>query len=340
MGILTDIQQSPTSQAPTVDQQYPRSVSLVVDTVASVASGKALDLSLFRIKFATKQQDTSVPNSLNVRIYNLSQETTQEILQKPGKGQKPLGILLSAGYSYNNGVIFKGNIIQTLAGRENGTDTFVEIIAADGDLAFNFAVVNRSFAVDCQYSDQLKAALNSMEKAEGITPGYIAQFPTVGLPRGKVVWGNASAVLDSIAKSTGSKYNIDNGELTFIPLSTYRPDDVVFINTATGMVGSPQQTTSGVNVKCLLNPKIRCCGRIGINNASIQGYEVNLNINSATKDAVTKGAILPHDLNSDGIYYVLVKEHVGDTRGVEWYTNLQCLYLHPTANPEDSIQDI
>jgi hypothetical protein len=76
---------------------------------------------------------------------------------------------------------------------------------------------------------------------------------------------------------------------------------------------------------------IRIGGRIQIDNASIQRYKINLQIPNSP-------ANIPAPLTADGVYYVLVAEHNGDTRGVEWYTNLICLNIDVTTNPINSVQ--
>ncbi|MGC8165472.1 hypothetical protein ACP3WT_28400, partial [Salmonella enterica] len=55
-------------------------------------------------------------------------------------------IVLQAGYAGNYGIIFDGSVKQVRRGRENQTDTYLDITAADGDSAYNFAVVNTSLA--------------------------------------------------------------------------------------------------------------------------------------------------------------------------------------------------
>ena len=42
-----------------------------------------------------------------------------------------------------------------------------------------------------------------------------------------------------------------------------------------------------------------------------------------SEDAVTKNqAVTDAFLSADGVYQVIPREHVGDTRGEDWYTNL------------------
>jgi len=38
------------------------------------------------------------------------------------------------------------------------------------------------------------------------------------------------------------------------------------------------------------------------------------------------------------MYFILVAEHNGDTRGVDWYTNMICLRIDPSTNPINSVQ--
>ncbi len=97
------------------------------------------------------------------------------------------------------------------------------------------------------------------------------------------------------------------------------------------MIGTPQQTNEGVNVKCLLNPNIKIASRVEIDNRSIERFKINLSVpNSA--------ANIPAPLTADGVYYVLVVEHTGDTRGVPWYSSLICLNIDVTTNPINSVQ--
>jgi hypothetical protein len=95
-------------------------------------------------------------------------------------------------------------------------------------------------------------------------------------------------------------------------------------------VGTPQQTILGIQCKCLLNPKIKCHGRVQIDNASVQRYQLDF-----TQPFTAANTPVP--LSNDGVYYVLVAEHSGDTRGTEWYSNLQLLVINPSSNALNSV---
>lgn len=303
-------------------QQYLRKVQLVV----SGQNGSGLDLSNLRIKFNVKRSDTATPNTADIRIYNLAPETALQIRNEFTH------VLLQAGYEGNFGVIFQGNIKQTIIGRESATDTFLDILAGDGDKAYNFAVVNQTLQNPTQL-DQISLAIQSMNFG-GVTGGYIGVQTTPTLPRGKTFFGSTRDYLRVIGQSTDSTWSIQNEKLIFVKRTAYAPGTEVLLTPTTGMIGTPQQTNYGVNVKCLLNPNIQVAGRIKLEVASILQQKLNLDQIAAAKGNVSLvNNAIPRGLNPDGSYYVLVLEHIGDTRGVEWYCNLVCLDINVTANP-------
>ncbi len=312
--------------------QYERAVSLVV--FGSDLQG--VDLSELRIKFAVKRSDTRSPNMADIRVYNLSQATADDLVARLSPKIASDGltfergrVILQAGYSSNFGVIFKGNIKQLIIGRESSTDTFLDIIAGDGDSAYNFAVVNSTIAPGATSIDQVNAAITSMTP-KGVTEGHIGTMPSESLPRGKVLYGNARNYLSNIAATADKTWSIQDEKVTFVSNTSYLPGEAVLMSSKTGMIGTPQQTSEGINIKCLLNPKLAISGRVKIDNALVEKMKINLQV-------VGSAANTPPQLRNDGFYYILVVEHQGDTRGVEWYSNLICLSLDPSANPANSV---
>lgn len=301
-------------------QQYLRTCQLFV----SGNNLDGLDLSALRIKFSVKRSDTMTPNVADIRVYNLEEETALRIRKEFTK------VLLQAGYEGNYGVIFQGNIKQVILGRESATDTFIDIIAGDGDRAYNFAVVNTTIRKGATAADQVSAAVGAMSE-KGVTAGHLGEMPTTALPRGKAMYGNARSYLRDVGQTTQSSWSIQDEKVTFVKKKAYLPGERVVLTSKTGMIGTPQQTNEGVNVKCLLNPMLKIASRIQIDNASIARFKINLSVpNSA--------ANIPAPLTADGVYYVLVVEHTGDTRGVEWYSSLVCLNIDVTTNPINSVQ--
>lgn len=301
-------------------QQFGRVCTLLVSNKA----GKALDLSALRIKFAVKRSGVMTPNTADILVYNLDYSTAQLIKKEFTT------VVLQAGYVGNYGVIFKGNIKWAWSGRESGTDTVLNIVAGDGDSAYNFAVVNKTLAAGSSPNDRLNAALTSMYQS-GVGQSYVGALPASKLPRGKVMYGNARDYLKDLADTHNFTWSIQDGQMVFINQGTYLPGTAVVLTTKTGLIGQPKQTIEGIEMKCLLNPKLKIHGRVKIDNKSVQTYKLNPNVPGSPANT-------PVPLTNDGVYYILVAEHVGDTRGTEWYTNLQTLNIDPSSNPLNSVK--
>ncbi len=324
-------------------EQYGRKINLLVEDLTNLQAANvpvgsevlddAIDLSELRIKFSIKVSDTQTPNTADIRVYNLATETAQHIKSLENKSR----VILQAGYEANFGVIFQGNIKQVILGRESATDTFIDIIAGDGDRAYNFAVVNATIAKGSTQLDQVNAAVTAMTP-KGVTAGHIGDMPTNVLPRGKSMYGNARNYLRDVAQSTDKTWSIQNEKVTFIPLKSYLPGEAVVLTSGTGMIGTPQQTNTGVNIKCLLNPLIKIGGLVKIDNKSIQLQKLSIDQIAAAKgDVHAINNLIPRRLNEDGNYYVLTMELTGDTRGIDWYSSLICLSTDVSANPANAV---
>lgn len=288
-------------------------------------NGDALDLSNLKIKFTVKRSDTQTPNTAEIFIYNMEQQTMERIKKEFSR------VILQAGYEENFGVIFEGNIKQAFDGRENQTDTFLFIIAGDGDLSYNYAVVNTTLAAGSGQAEQVNAAVKSMTETGGTTAGNIGDLPSEKLPRGKTLFGMARDFLKQSAETSNKTWSIQNGKVQMVPVTSYLPGEAVVLTSKTGLVEKPLQTSEGVTAKCLLNPKIKIGGRIQLDNKDVQRLKIDMS--NPTSPANT-----PAPLTADGVYYVLVIEYVGDTRGNEWYSMLTCLNLDVTTNPINAVQ--
>lgn len=302
------------------DVQYLRKCTLLI----SNNKGDALDLSLLHIKFIVKRSNVQSPNMAEIRVYNLEKNTINRIEKEFSN------VTLQAGYESNFGVIFQGNIKQILRGQENATDKFIDIIAGDGDLAYNFGVVNTTISAGTTQKEQVEAAAKAMSLG-GITLGYVENLPTNKLPRGKVLFGMGRDYLKQSAESSNQAWSIQDGKIQFIPLTSYLPGEAVVLSSKTGVIGNPTQTNEGININCLLNPKIRIGGRVQIDNKAVQRMKIDLSQPGSP-------ANIPAPLSEDGVYFVLSIEYSGDTRGQDWYSKLICLQTSLSSNPLYSVK--
>lgn len=293
-------------------QQYIRRCNLIV----ADAKGNGLDLSNLRIVFKIKKSDAQTPNTAEIRVYNLAKETASQIRKEFST------VLLQAGYDRNYGTIFAGNIKQVRLGRENGTDSYIDIAAGDGDDAYNFAVVNSTLSSGATQQDQINSAASSMS-GKAVKQGSITGVESNKLPRGKVMYGMARDYLRQSASATETSWSIQDGKIQFVKLTGLLPSQAVLLNSKSGLIGTPEQTNDGITVKCLLNPQLKIAGRVKIDQENIAEAQLP---DTSKKDTVNK----PVAIEDDGFYRLLTVEHSGDTRGNEWYSNLVCLGIDAT----------
>jgi len=290
------------------DSQYLRACSLIVTN----SSGNGLDLSSLRVVFNVKKTSDQTPNSMIVRVYNLTDATQKQIQKEFTK------VILQAGYQSNYGVIFSGNIKDIKFGRENATDKYIEIFAGDGDEAYNFSVINRTLASGATLKDQINASIDSMSSA-GISVGYIEDPTPQALPRGKVMFGMSRDYLRQSALTSVATWSVQDLKVQFLKRTSLLPGEAVVLNSKTGLIGIPIQTNAGIETTCLLNPLLTINAKVSLNENLISG-------------AVDDNAEKPKaSFATDGIYRILSLSYVGDTFGTEWYTKMVCLAADQSA---------
>ncbi len=298
--------------------QYLRKVSIAVGTDA----GDAIDFADFKCKFYIERGDMQTPNSADVTIYNLSNQTAQRI-NSPEFTQ----LVIQGGYEGNFGLLFRGEVKQVRLGREDAKDSYVAITAADGDSAYNYSVTALSLragqAAPQNVVEQLVAHM-------GLPIDYVPQLSTNSLPRGQVYFGLTRDCLRKFARDNDCVWSIQDGKFLMVPQTAYRPGEIPLISPQTGLIGVPEQTPNGLQIRTLLNPSLKigqCIQLEGPINRLRFGLDLNSqggpNSNLVQSETVAK-------TNAAGLYYVLRVDHHGDTRGNEYYSDLTCLAADAT----------
>ena len=294
-------------------EQFGRYCSLTVEGV-----GWTMDLSEFRVRFDLHPLPLAAPAIGKILVTNLSPQRARALAAKDSEFKK---ITLDAGYEDGHGILFKGNIIQGIYGRESPTDTLLTIVAADGDHGHNNATVSTTHPAGSTPQDHFNTALSALGKF-GITKGFIGvDLSTPVYPRAVTLYGMARNVLHLIAQNKNAMLFYDREEVTMIPRGGSRPDGAIVLNSRTGLIGMPTQTPDGIFARCLINPKIRRGSLVQINEKDIQRAvaEVSpMGDNSLGLKQLDAFA----SIATDGLYVVTKIDIFGDTRGQPWYMDL------------------
>jgi hypothetical protein len=307
-------------------------------------AGDLIDLSQARVTFRIEAADVDHPNSATIRVHNLKPDTMNKII---GEFQQ---VTLQAGYVSPNpfGVIFAGTIKQFRKGKSDAVTSYLDILAADGDVAYNNSFISRTLAAGHTPETQVDAALAAMNIAQkqafeggANLPDITLSTPLNQLPggvlpakRGKVMFGMARDVFKQAAARLQCSWSIQNGRIQVIPYDSYlTTSTIIQLSQFTGLIGIPEATDQGVKIKTLLNPNIVVGCLVQIDESLINqtifasGNSAQVPYNQYT------GVQLIANTSRDGFYRVYVVEYEGDTRGQPWYCNLICLAIDPSAHP-------
>lgn len=309
---------------PPEGRQWIRAGSLKIGNPQTL---KGLDLSDLRWTFVITRDSVPTPNTAQIRVYNLNTATAEQIQKEYTR------VVVQAGYGVTLGTIFDGTTKQIERGglllddlgttvdfpqsilsiRESPTDTYLDILAGDGDIAFNFAIISVTLARGATVSAQLTALEQALEPYNVKVVYYgkepLSSFGTA--PRGQVLHGQVRDVLNALCDSINATWSIQDNIVEIVSRYGVIEGNTIVLNSQTGLIGTPRQTINGVEFTCLLNPYIRVNRIVKLTNDLIQ--QAQPPIEYAQPDLI-------QPLNKDGLYRVIYFQHLGDSRGNDWYT--------------------
>jgi hypothetical protein len=302
-------------------------------------AGKGLELGTLRVVFEVHRGDLQSPNSCDIRVYNLADDTANQI------DTEFTQLALKVGYGFPDangnppplGLIFQGSIKQVRKGREDQKNSYGAITAADGDEPYCFAVMARTLAAGATPADSIQVLIQQMARRVATTPtggnsgtpvtqGYIPPLVESGYIRGRVHYGFCRDEARDLAMDADCTWSIQDGKFTMIPLTAPLPGPTVIITRDTGLVGVPEQTQNGLSMRVLMNPNIKIGQQVQLVDSDINQFRYGLDINSNPINSTL--AKTTTKLNGAGLYYVMRADHFGDTRGTAWYTDLTCLAIN------------
>lgn len=292
-----------------------------------------LDLSNLRVSFRVMQGLINQPETAQISIYNLSEDTESRILSKRDDGYvltEGDHIVLLAGYEGNEAQIFAGEVVWKKSRRANETDTFLEIVAVKDYEALRYSVAIGSIPAGSNDEDEIgfiSKALNGNKCSVAFSPDLQQRTR----PRGKVFFTKSWNAALAFCRNHDLIFGGGKDGLVLVGEREGTTDETeIILNTKTGLVGMPELTPGGVAVRCLLNPRITIGRKVRINNKDVQysggydtqyAYDVNKNLVVANHKL----------LSTDGLYRVRSRDFVGDTHGNDWY----CEMFLESANEED-----
>ncbi|MBU6427985.1 MAG: hypothetical protein KGR26_03155 [Cyanobacteria bacterium REEB65] len=247
-----------------------------------------------RMRFKVSKSGDSTPNKAEIEVYNLSADSRRYI---DSYNPKTWAMQLSAGYQATGlQLLFSGAI--ELASNEKaghrashhqGPDWMIKIQGKDGVHAYCGVVLADSFGPDTSE----EAVVRHVAKQLGVTIGTIKGLSKARYAHGRALSGAARYELDALCKSRGLRWSIQDGVLQILPSGQGLDLTAFVIGPATGLVGSPERTETGVKFTSLLQGGINPGRLIQLESAYLKGLYVAENV-----------------------------DHTGDTHDYPWYTTV------------------
>lgn len=258
-----------------------------------------------RMQFTVEKSLVGYPNKANIKIYNLK-ESSRKVLS-----EKDTEVLLYAGYD-DVVLLFKGNIINAIH-RKDQTEWISELYCGDSITALNSSVINKTLPAGSNATTIMNELINSMQGVtKGITEGLTSCINNKrSLLRSLQLSGNVKDFLDKLSKQCGFDYSINDGVLETSETNKPLNDAPIYtITQKNGMIGSPERSDVGVNVKILLKPDLKLGRRI-----EIKSISETLNVGNLYFRKVPP-------IKNEGIYRIDKMIHNGDTHDNQWETQI------------------
>ncbi len=259
--------------------------------VRVAARGEDLNNSL-RVTFAVEKTIKPEPNNVELNIWNLNADSRSII-----EDNERLVVEISAGYIDNVFTIFKGDLRQGISTRE-GPDIITRADAGDGEKKYIKSRINKSFAPGTATTEIIKALAAALELGEGnLSDIRSLQLGNTGslFSAGTTLSGQASQELTEFTKSVDLEWSIQDGNLLFLekgkPLSTI----AARLAPSTGLIGIPTVDNKGVlKARTLMLPDVTVARIVEIESENIEGT-----------------------------FRVEKAKFIGDTRGQDWYIDIE-----------------
>ena len=243
------------------------------------------------VSFRIKKTQSASMNEANIAIDGLSTEdintlTTIASQMFTPQIRRPL-VKIVAGYEDNYSEIFSGGLWQAIPSqRPNRKISCIAYSGASIKLKnIDISLVNAS----------LYAVVDSICNALGFKKNV--QVPNIQISS-FIYKGDGYTAVSELSKYGNFRAYIEDDIVTINEGGVIKGTGRQIINANTGMIGLPEVTDYGCNVKYRMNSFAKC------------GSQIEL-----------KSKIIPM---ANGLYIILNLEHVGDFRGSDWYTVAEC----------------
>lgn len=265
---------------------------------------KEIDITENKISFEVTKSINSRENIARIEIWNLANETRELITASDSL------VRLFAGYADNKGLIeiSQGDITNVRHNR-NKTDTVSQIYIEDGNKTLRLNPVSFTFKGEVS----LKNILSKLTEQSGIVFRLVGISSNASVVSGYAAMGGLDLVLDNLALVFGFSWSMQGGIILLRGNEEVSDTEVMLLSPETGLILNPEA------VKQVSEKLVDSNEPLPPNIYALQSLlQPHLQVNDLI-------AVKSQDLN--GTFRINKISHTGDTRGNDWYSNIEVIAL-------------
>jgi hypothetical protein len=277
-------------------------VTVYFNRKATLTIGKTF-INGLDIQFNVKKTLKAEPNTANIKVWNLSEQTRATVeASRPGlKDAKPIPILLTAGYVGDVGQIYLGEVRSAFTTVE-GPDRVTELTTGDGESAGRQRIL-QSIGPKTPVDVALRAIVRTLGIGEGNIGKAITSLKSRGFgnlyEKGAVLAGNSARLLTDFCKGSSLEWSIQDGRLQILDIGKALETKAFEVSAQTGMVGSPTIDSKGIaSATVFLTSQLRPGVKVSFKAVGLKGF-----------------------------YRVTQVDYEGDTAGNDWYCKIKAEVL-------------
>ncbi len=243
-----------------------------------------------RIKFKVTKTAESNPNKAEIAVYNMNRES-RALAEQDGNI-----VILECGYGLTSqGLpklegLFIGDVARALTIKDS-VDYVTTFECGDGEAAHQNSIIDVAFGPGTQVGD----VFNSLKaKLTGVGQGVQTPIARKSFANGFVASGTVRSIMDQLTADMDLEWSIQDGQLQIIPRGKTTGEEAVRLAPDTGLIGRPKKKNDGIEVRSLLQPKLKPGKPIVMDSETIKG-----------------------------VYRIEKVIHTGDTHSNEWYSDIE-----------------
>lgn len=269
-----------------------------------------IEITDMRVTFKTKKTLGKEPNTAEVTVYNLSEQTRAELQDKN------LRVTLQAGYADTLATIFIGDS-RDIDSETDGPTWQTAIELGDGERAYKHARTSRSFRGGVKVNDILRRIADDLGLGGSINGAE--SLRSKQFVSGYVAHGKSAKELDRLLRGFGFEWSIQDGDLQILKPDEPTSESIISLDSSSGLIGSPTLNTPEGGVVTSVDPfKAR------VTSTRVKG-KPTLKARSLLQPEIKCGRKIDVDSITGirGRFKITSVEHSGDTSGGDWYSDFE-----------------